>query len=186
MATENGYIKKTSLAEYTGALRSSGVIGLKLGEGDHVVYSNVIPKDLDSEVGVIGMRLENEDKVIGGDISSNPESVLLTIGERGTVKASALGEYKKQKRAGKGVFAMKVTPKTGNLVKALLVPEDIENKELVLTSKSGISNRIPLDKLKVQARKTAGVNAMKLNKGDSVVDAFVTEKYIENEGVENE
>ena len=68
------------------------------------------------------------------------------------------------------------------LVKALLVPEDIENKELVLTSKNGISNRIALDKIKVQARKTAGVNAMKLNKGDAIVDAFVTEKYVEEEG----
>lgn len=208
MATEKGYIKKTSLSEYTGTLRSSGVIGIKLGEGDSVVYSNVLPKNLESEVllinasgkiirfdlkeissigrnskGVIGMRLEGNDKVIGGDLSSNPESLLLTIGKRGTLKASSLGNYKKQKRAGKGVFAMKVTSKTGELIKALLVPEDIKNKELVLTSKNGISNRIALDKLKVQARKTAGVNAMKLNKGDSIVDAFVTEKYIEeNEG----
>jgi len=203
MATEQGYIKKTKLNEYKGALRISGVIGIKLSESDKVTYAEVKNSNDQSDVllinsigklirfgldevssigrnsrGVIGMRLDNE-IIIGGATSNEENSIILTIGEKGTVKASELKTYKKQKRAGKGVLAMNVTSKTGNLIKAIVVSE--ENKDLVLTSKKGVSNRISLDKVKVQARRTSGVNGMKINKGDSVIDAFITDKENENE-----
>jgi len=206
LATERGYIKKSKLSEYTGALRSSGVIGIKLSENDNVTYVDIqetssikdialinssgkiirfsleeVPSTGRNSRGVIGMRLEDDDRVIGGSVAENDSSILLTIGEFGTVKASSITDYKKQKRAGKGVLAMKITKKTGPLVKALLVSEEEKENELVLTSKKGVSNRISLEKVKVQARRTSGINGMKLNKGDSVVDAFIVEPFIQEE-----
>lgn len=204
LSTKKGFIKRTKLSEYTGALRKSGVIGINLSDNDEVRYAGVIESEegeallinSDGKIirfgleevpcvgrnsrGVIGMRFD-EGEVLDGLVGNiSEESVLLTVGDNGTIKASSLNEYKKQKRAGKGVFAMKTNDKTGGLIKAILINE-LEGQDLIITSKSGISNRIPLKDIKLQSRNTSGIKAMKLDKKDIIVDAFPVPELIKEE-----
>ena len=138
MATKNGIIKKTPLAEYdtTRKIGLQGItlkdedelIGVKLTDGeDNIVLvteqgqcitfdeKDVRPMGRTSQ-GVIGIRLDEKDKVIGMEsIIAGSGATLLTITENGFGKRTELDEYRVQTRGGKGVITYKITPKTGKI-----------------------------------------------------------------------
>ena len=120
-------------------------------------------------------QVEGEDKVIGMDIVNakcqmkNEKFNLLVITENGYGKRTDLKYYRLQKRGGKGIKAVKITPKTGELsfIKILKGEED-----LIITSQKGQVIRMELKNISILGRTTQGVRIMRLDKGDKVASAI--------------
>ena len=190
MATKNGLIKKTALTEYNSA-RRTGLQGITLKEDDELITvrltdgeDNVVlvthegmcitfdekevrPIGRVSQ-GVIGIRLEDGDEVIGMEsvIAGGKGATLLAITENGFGKRTELDEYRVQIRGGKGVITYKITPKTGKLVGARIATEE---DDVMLITDTGIIIRLNVKDISVLGRSTQGVTLMRTNDGGKVV-----------------
>jgi len=193
MATEKGTIKKTKIEDFSN-VRRSGLIAIGLEKGDALSWVNVTNGSDDvvmttadgqsirfkeSDVrpmgrnasGVRGIKLKDaKDAVVAMDIIAKEakDMELLVLSENGYGKRTLLKQFKVQKRGGSGMKAMKVTPKTGSLVGALVTHEESMDNDLILTSTKGTIIRIPLKSVPLLGRVTQGVRVMKPTAGDSV------------------
>src|SRR6185295_16139046 len=187
MATERGLVKKTELAEY-GNPRPSGIIAIKLEEGDKLIgvaittgESEVVLgtadgmsirfKDSDmrpmgrATVGVYGIDLEEGDKVVDM-IVLTPGVTILTGCEHGFGKRSEVEEYRLQSRGGKGVINIRTTDRNGKVVGMLAVTD---NDDLIMISEGGIVVRIAVKDIRSMGRATQGVRFIRLEEGDKLV-----------------
>ncbi len=121
--------------------------------------------------GVMGIRLKEGEKVVGADIVSNEKGKILVVMENGYGKRTDLKHYKVQKRGGKGIITAKITTKTGKLVSADIVTE--EDEELITASQKGVVIRTSLKSVNVLGRATQGVRIMRMDLGDRVVSAII-------------
>ena len=124
--------------------------------------------------GVIGIKLEKDDSVIGMEsIITGSKQTLLTITENGFGKRTELDEYRVQIRAGKGVITYKITPKTGKVIGVQLVDED---DDVMLVTDTGTIIRINVSEISILGRPTQGVTLMRTNEGKVVGVEKVEEK----------
>lgn len=189
MATKNGLIKKTALKEYDSS-RKTGLQGITLKEDDELIsvrltdgQDNVVlvtrngmcitfdEKDVRPigrvSQGVIGIRLDEDDEVIGMEsVISGGKATLLAITENGFGKRTELDEYRVQIRGGKGVVTYKITPKTGKLVGVRIATED---DDVMLITDTGTIIRINVKDISVLGRSTQGVTLMRTSDGGKVV-----------------
>ena len=189
MATKSGLIKKTSLKEYDSS-RRTGLLSITLKDNDELIdvrmtdgEDNVVlvtnkglsitfdEKDVRpmgrTAQGVIGMRLDDDDYVIGMEsILAKNNATLLAITENGFGKRTELSEYRVQKRGGRGVITYKVTPKTGNLVGIRIASG---NEDVMLITDKGTIIRLKVEDISVLGRSTQGVTLMRTNDGGKVV-----------------
>ncbi|NBX82773.1 DNA gyrase subunit A, partial [bacterium] len=86
--------------------------------------------------GVAGMRLDNQDEVIGMAIvdSDSQKEQLLTVTQNGYGKRTLMEEYRVQGRGGSGIMTMKITDKNGPIVAVRQVSDE---DELILASDKG-------------------------------------------------
>ena len=124
--------------------------------------------------GVIGIRLDKDEKVVGADVV--PSGVekglrLLVVMGNGYGKRTDMKSYKVQSRGGKGIMTANLTPKTGNLVSAHITSE--ENKELIAVSRKGVVIRTSIDSISILGRATQGVRVMKVESGDGLASVVV-------------
>ena len=188
MATQNGLIKKTSLTEYD-SNRKTGLLGITLKEDDSLIdvrltdgEDNVVlvtkkgmsitfdEKDVRpvgrSAQGVIGIRLDDEDQVIGMEpIITGSKATLLAITENGFGKRTELDEYRVQNRGGHGVITYKITPKTGDIVGIKIVTG---TEDVMLITDTGTIIRLNTGEISVLGRATQGVTLMRTNDGKVV------------------
>lgn len=191
MVTEEGTGKKVSAASFSD-VRASGIIAIKLSEGDRLVSVSLVSKG-DSSIlitskgqsirfnekdvremgrtaaGVRVMKLSKGDKVIGAHrVSKEDEKTaeILTMGENGYGKKTPISEYKIQNRGGSGIKTSNVTAKTGNIISSALVTPDAE--EVVAMSKRSQVIRLETKEIPSLGRSTQGVRIMKLRDGDSI------------------
>ena len=116
--------------------------------------------------GVIGIRLDEEDSVIGMEsIIQRNKSTLLAITENGFGKRTELDEYRVQTRGGKGVITYKITPKTGTIVGVKIVNEE---DDVMLITDTGTIIRLNVAEISVLGRSTQGVTLMRTNEGKVV------------------
>ena len=188
MCTKNGIVKKTTLEAYSRP-RTNGIIAVGIREGDELV--NACLTDGNSELliaskrgkvvrctedefremgrgasGVKGITLDgDDDAVIGMLVSNSDDDDILVVSENGFGKRSALSEYRKTHRGGKGVTTMKVTDKTGGIV-ALTIVNDEE--DLMIINRSGITLRMKVADLRVLGRNTQGVKLINLRGKDFI------------------
>lgn len=190
MVTRNGTGKKSS-AKHFHDVRRSGLIAITLESGDELMSTSFVSKGDtvviatrdgqsirydESDVremgrnatGVRVIKLGKDDAVISADVVSkdakNP--ALFVMGEHGYGKKTSLDEYKVQNRGGSGILTMNVTDKTGPLMSAKVVTDDIE--EIVAMSKKSQVIRVNLKEIPTLGRSTQGVRVMKLRDGDSL------------------
>ena len=124
--------------------------------------------------GVIGIRLDQDDEVIGMEsIISNSKSTLLAITENGFGKRTELDEYRVQIRGGKGVITYKITPKTGELVGIKIVNDD---DDIMMITDTGTIIRLNVNEISVLGRSTQGVTLMRTNEGKVVSLEKITEE----------
>ena len=203
MATKKGLIKKTSLKEYD-STRKTGLLAINLKEDDELIdvrltdgEDNVVlvtskglcitfdEKDVRpvgrSAQGVLGIRLNDEDAVIGMEsiLADNKKATLLAITENGFGKRTELDEYRVQNRGGRGVITYKITPKTGNIVGIRIANED---DDVMLITNSGTVIRLKMKDVSVLGRATQGVTLMRTSGDEKVVsiETVEPEDKIEN------
>jgi len=188
LCTERGTIKKTSLEAYSRP-RANGITSITINDGDRLLNAAltngkndiIIAKSEGKAVrfnesdvrpmgrtasGVRGVTLESgEDKVIGMVCIAREDANLLVVSEKGYGKRSSLDDYRITRRGGKGVKTINVTEKTGKLV---AIKEVVDNDDLMIINKSGISIRISVAELRVMGRATQGVRLIKLNEEDAI------------------
>ena len=189
MATKNGLIKKTALNEYNSA-RKTGLQAITLKEEDELIAvrltdgeDNVVlvtkkgmsitfdEKDVRPigriAQGVIGIRLDSDDVVIGMEsIITGSKATLLAITENGFGKRTELDEYRVQIRGGKGVITYKITQKTGDIVGVRIAND--EDDAMLITEKGTII-RIHVKDISILGRATQGVTLMRTSDGGKVV-----------------
>ena len=189
MGTKDGLIKKTKLTEYDSS-RKTGLLAITLKDEDELIdvrltdgEDNVVlvtkkglsikfeEKDVRpvgrTAQGVIGMRLDEDDEVIGMEsIIGNKNATLLAITENGFGKRTELDEYRVQNRGGRGVITYKVTPKTGNVVGIRIATG---TEDVMLVTDKGTIIRLKVDEISVLGRSTQGVTLMRTNDGGKVV-----------------
>lgn len=188
MATKNGIIKKTNLMEYNSS-RKVGLQAISLKDDDELIdvrltdgERNIVmvthegmsitfsETDVKSAgriaQGVIGIRLDKDDYVVGMEPIYSDKGYLLAITEHGFGKRTELTEYRVQTRAGKGVITYKTTPKTGKVVGIKVVNDD---DEVMLITDDGIIIRLDVENISVLGRSTQGVTLMRTNDGGKVV-----------------
>ncbi|MDH5804168.1 MAG: DNA gyrase subunit A, partial [Gemmatimonadota bacterium] len=186
--TAKGMIKKTALSAY-GNPRATGINAINIEEGDKLIDVQITDGSNDvvlgtmhgmsirfhetdaremgrTTSGVRGIQLEETDEVIGMVVLKR-DSTLLCVSEKGLGKRSKIGDYRVQKRGGKGIITLKRTEKTGDIVALKeVLPED----ELMMITRHGVIIRVPVEGIRVSGRNTQGVKVMNLDSGDTVVD----------------
>lgn len=189
MGTKNGLIKKTALSEYDSA-RKTGLLAITLKDEDELIdvrltdgEDNVVlvtkkgicitfdEKDVRpvgrTAQGVIGIRLDDNDVVIGMEsIIRGSNATLLSITENGFGKRTELDEYRVQNRGGRGVITYKITPKTGDIV-GIRIATGAE--DVMLITDKGTIIRLKVNEISVLGRSTQGVTLMRTNDGSKVV-----------------
>lgn len=201
MATKNGLIKKTALKEYDSS-RKTGLQGITLKEEDELIgvrltdgEDNVVlvtrkgmcitfdekgvrPIGRVSQ-GVIGIRLDEDDEVIGMEsVIAGGKATLLAITENGFGKRTELDEYRVQNRGGKGVITYKITPKTGELIGVRIA---VEGEDVMLVTNTGTIIRLKVDDISVLGRSTQGVTLMRTNDGGKVVSVEILSNEVPEE-----
>ncbi|MCH5598219.1 DNA gyrase subunit A [Niabella ginsengisoli] len=207
LCTKKGTIKKTSLSDFSRP-RQTGVNAITIVEGDQLLEAKLTDGSCDvmmavksgrairfseekvratgrGAIGVAGIEVDDDnDEVIGMIcVPKNAEIVpgVLVVSEKGYGKKTAVDEYRFTNRGGKGVKTLNVTEKTGKLVGLLDV---FENEDLLITSKSGITIRMPVSGISELGRATQGVKLIRLDEGDDIA-AITTVDEQEMEDVEN-
>ena len=189
LATKSGLVKKSRLTDFDSP-RSGGLIAINLREDDEVISARLVSEDEDlllvskeaqairfkaddeslrpmgrATSGVIGMRFNEGDELLGMYVVRDGEDVLVAT-EGGYAKRTPSDEYPVRNRGGLGVITARIVEDRGRLVGALLVrPED---EIFAITSAGGVI-RTRASEVKQSGRQTMGVRLMNLASGDSVV-----------------
>ncbi|GIU68733.1 MAG: DNA gyrase subunit A [Candidatus Pacearchaeota archaeon] len=189
MATKKGIVKKISLKHFSKP-RASGVraITLPSDNSDFLIGVEVVhPKEeillatkngiairfnsdevrdmSRNSYGITGIKLEENDEVRSLEVLR--DDTILTITKNGYGKRTLVSDYRKTSRAGKGVINLKVTQKTGEVVKTASVNE---KDSIIITTAKGLVFRTAAKNVKVIGRATQGVRILKLHQGDFVTD----------------
>ncbi|NNE92372.1 MAG: DNA gyrase subunit A [Verrucomicrobiales bacterium] len=187
-ATRSGKVKKTKLSDFRN-YRKDGIIAIKIEEGNELIDVKLTSGNDDiclvttggyavrcnestirpmgrASAGVRGINPREGDFCVALAIAED-EADLLVASEKGLGKRTAFSEYATKGRGGKGMLTMKVTDKTGKLVKALRVSED---DEIMLMTDAGQNMRTACSGISRIGRATQGVKLMNLKEGESIQD----------------
>ncbi len=202
--TKKGVVKRTNLSEFE-SNRSCGIRAIVLDEGDELVSAKVVDKNAKhlliashlgifikfplEEVreigrttrGVIGIKLNENDFVVGAVVISGDGNKLLSVSENGLGKQTLAEAYREQSRGGKGIIGMKLTQKTGNLVGVISV--DDENLDLMILTASAKMIRVSIKDIRETGRNASGVKL--INTADKVMYVNSCPKEEEPENLEN-
>ncbi|MGL2818359.1 DNA topoisomerase (ATP-hydrolyzing) subunit A [Helicobacter pylori] len=204
--TKNGVVKRTNLSEFGSNRSYSGIRAIVLDEGDELVSTKIVDKNAKhlliasylgifikfpledvreigrSARGVRGIKLNENDFVVGAVVISDDSNKLLSVSENGLGKQTLAEAYREQSRGGKGIIGMKLTQKTGNLVSVISV--DDENLDLMILTASAKMIRVSIKDIKETiGRNTSGVKL--IDTADKVVYANSCPKEEEPENLEN-
>ncbi|GAA7981972.1 DNA topoisomerase (ATP-hydrolyzing) subunit A [Helicobacter pylori] len=204
--TKNGVVKRTNLSEFGSNRSYSGIRAIVLDEGDELVSAKIVDKNAKHLLiasylgifikfpledvreigrttrGVIGIKLNENDFVVGAVVINDDGNKLLSVSENGLGKQTLAEAYREQSRGGKGIIGMKLTQKTGNLVSVISV--DDESLDLMILTASAKMIRVSIKDIKETIRRnTSGVKL--IDTADKVVYANSCPKEEEPENLEN-
>ncbi|MBE5944720.1 MAG: DNA gyrase subunit A, partial [Lachnospiraceae bacterium] len=192
MATKNGIVKKTRITEYAN-VRKSGLAAITLKEGDELieVKSTNNTKDIflitkqgmcirfnetdvrstgRTSMGVIGMNVSDGDEVVGMQMDTQGEALLI-VSENGLGKRTSIDEFTPQRRGGKGVKCYKINEKSGPVVGFKAVNDD---NEIMLITNQGIVIRILCKDISNLGRITTGVKLINMDIESDIQVASIT------------
>lgn len=191
--SRKGMVKKVDVDEFKN-IRSTGIIALPTERGD-VLQDAVFTRGNDDIIiatanglalrtseknirpmgrsarGVIGIRLRNNDYVIGL-VKYSEDKDMLAVTEEGYAKRVKMKELSIKGRGGKGMIYFGVSEKTGKVVKILSVSE---NNDVVIITSKGMIVRIPVNNIPLMGRPARGIRVINLKDKDTVVDVEVLE-----------
>jgi DNA gyrase subunit A len=185
--TKKGTIKKTTLEAYSNP-RSGGIIAIHLDEGDELISTKLtdgkqnlfigtkvgkaihFPENQIRDMGrtargIRGIKITKEDEVVGMEAVAL-HTQILTVTANGYGKRTQASEYRMQNRGGSGIFTVKRTQKTGDVIGIKTV---VDEDELMVISNKGKIIRLRAVDIPVQGRSTQGVRLITLEEGERVV-----------------
>ena len=200
MATKNGIVKKTSSKEYEN-IRKTGIQAITLRDNDELIEAKSVDNEKEiflvtkygqcirfkstdvrptgrSAMGVIGMNLTPGDEVVGMQLDSQGDTLLI-VSEYGLGKRTPIDEFTVQNRGGKGIKCYKVNEKSGNVIGVKAVSD---KREIMLITTEGIVIRMEVSGISTLGRITSGVKLINLDEGVKVAKvAKVREEDIEED-----
>jgi len=199
MSTKKGLVKKTPVTDYAN-VRKTGLAAITLREGDELIEVKFTDNKKDillvtkhgqcirfnekdvrstgrTSMGVRGMNLGVEDEVIGMQMDTQGEHLLI-VSEKGLGKRTLISEFTSQNRGGKGVKCYKITEKTGDVVGAKAVNDD---NEMLMITTEGIIIRILCEDISILGRITSGVKLMNVDKNITVASIAKVREEVEEE-----
>jgi len=203
MATKRGIVKKSSIMEYQN-IRQTGLIAIGLKEDDDLIEVKLTDNDQKiilgtklgqcivfdeqevritgrTSMGVRGMNLNDDDEIIGMQLISQGEDLLI-ISERGFGKRTKMEQFTPQRRGGKGVKFYKIMGKTGNVVGMKAVYPD---NEMIIISTEGVIIRIRVGDVSRYGRVTSGVKIMNMDT-DINIASIARIKEVINDDIDEE
>ena len=203
-ASRKGIVKRTGLDQFQN-IRTNGIQAILLEEGDELVDVSLLTDEATEIIlatragqlvrfplgevrpmgratyGVIGVRLSEEkgDHVVTMAPVSKEFPFLLSLTDTGFGKRSPVDDYRKTRRGAKGVRTIVTGGRNGNVVAVLPTQED---SEVLVTTEGGITIRLSVHSIRSQGRNTMGVRIIRLEEGDTVRDAIVLPKPVEESG----
>lgn len=198
MATKNGIVKKTPIKEYSN-IRKTGLQAINLREDDDLIEVKVTDRQKDiflvtkngqcirfdendvrptgrTSMGVIGMNLSYDDEIVGMQLNTQGEYLLL-VSEYGLGKRTALSEFTLQRRGGKGVKCYKITEKTGYVVGVKAVNDD---HEIMMITTGGIIIQLRMEDISTLGRITSGVRMINLEEKVKVAQIAKVREKVSN------
>lgn len=135
--------------------------------------------------GVIGMRLdEGDDEIVGMVCVNDPQTEsIMVVSENGYGKRSDVEDYRKTSRGAKGVKTLAVTEKTGRLVAIKVVTDE---NDLMIINKSGILIRLKVADVRIMGRATQGVRLINLTKKNDTIASVCKVDSNADEDIETE
>ena len=187
IATEKGIVKKSGFEEYKN-IRQSGLTAIKIIEGDEILSVRVTDGTKDVLLcsssgkiirfaetdarplgrvsqGVKGIELNDDEKIIGMEIIDDSVEIL-SVTANGYGKRTSVSEYRKQSRGGKGILAMRLTEKNGDIIQIKPVTD---KDDLMIISDKGQVIRTKISGISLMGRTTQGVRLIKLKENENVV-----------------
>ena len=186
MGTKRGIVKKTPLSDFAN-MRKTGLQAINIKEDDELIEVKTSNNSKDiflvtkygmcirfnekdvrktgrTSMGVIGMNLEQGDEVVGMQMNTQGDSLLI-VSENGMGKRTDISEFKLQKRGGKGLRCYKITEKTGYVVGVKAVND---KHEIMMITNEGIIIQFPVNTISSIGRNTSGVKLMNIDDKDKV------------------
>lgn len=206
MGTKKGFVKKTDIMAYSRP-RHGGIIAIDLSEDDELIavretngskdiflgsYKGKTIRFSESDVrstgrvskGVIGLRMSDDDRIVGVGVAERKDGVVFTATECGYGKKTPFDAYPFRKRGGKGVINIKTSERNGNVVEMILLDE---NDEVMLISDRGKLIRMKASDISTVGRNTQGVRLINLSGDEKLIGAArIVEKDEEDEELEME
>lgn len=198
LATKQGLIKRTNLEEFEN-IRATGKICIKLKENDELIgvkktngESNILLASFEGRMNVFD---ENEIRVMGRTASGvkginlgsakcvsienvNDDDNIVIVTENGYGKKTLISEYRKTKRGSKGVKALNITEKNGNIAS---IKKVIDDSDIMIITNQGIIIRLPLEQVSQLGRVTQGTRLINLKSGQKVSSVSLVQKEKESE-----
>ena len=189
MATRRGEIKRMNLSQFAN-IRSNGLAAFDLNKGDslltarladpgmsaimitkngkavHFSLDDVRVRQTRGAGGVRGIRLLNDDEVVGMDVATDGAQLLI-LTDRGYGKRTIVDNFRKTGRGVQGVIALKITDKTGDIAAAVVTGADVE--EVMVGSSKAMVYRTAIKEIRTLGRNTQGVQVMTKLQGDDHV-----------------
>ena len=189
MCTKKGTIKKTELSAFAN-VRQNGIIAIGLNEDDSMIAADITDgkaeiivgsrngmacRFVESDVramgrtaaGVRGIRLGKNDYVVSMLIIKRSDAQVLVVSENGFGKRTKYEDFRLTNRGGKGVIAMRITPKTGPITRMIIA---YDTEDLVVMTKNGILIRQSIENIRTIGRNTQGVKLIRLDDDDMIAD----------------
>ena len=187
MCTKRGVIKKTTLEAYSRP-RVNGINAIGIRENDQLLEAKLTTGDSfimlaarsgkairfhenatrpmgRNATGVRGIRIEEQDEVVGMICVNDEESNVLVVSENGYGKRSHIEDYRITNRGGKGVKTISITEKTGDLIAIKNVTDE---NDLMIIKKSGVAIRLDVENMRVMGRATQGVRLITLKNNEQI------------------
>ena len=187
MCTKRGVIKKTTLESYSRP-RVNGINAIGIRENDQLLEAKLTTGDSfimlaarsgkairfhenatrpmgRNATGVRGIRIEEQDEVVGMICVNDDESNVLVVSENGYGKRSHIEDYRITNRGGKGVKTISITDKTGDLI---AIKNVTDQNDLMIIKKSGVTIRLGVENMRVMGRATQGVRLITLKDNENI------------------
>ncbi len=196
--TQSGLIKRTELTEFD-SIRNNGKIAITLKENDKLISARKTDGTKEIMIGASNGRMirfeENEIRVMGRTASgvkgidvgdgicvgcevADKEQQVLVVTEKGYGKRTSVEEYRQTHRGSKGVKALNVTEKNGNIVSFKIIDS---KEDLMIITNSGIIIRLPIEQISTTGRVAQGVKLINLKDEQKVSTVALIQKDETNE-----
>ena len=197
-ATKKGIVKKTNISEFEN-IRATGKLCINLNDGDELLdvkkttgediillgsSNGRMVKFKESEIramgrtatGVRGINLDGASCICFEVVKE--ESTIILVTEKGYGKRTNVCEFRQTKRGSKGVLALNVTEKNGNLVAVKVADVD---KDIVIMTNAGVTIKLPVDQVSLLGRVTQGLRLISLRDNQFVATISIVDKTNEEE-----